>query len=109
MDISDIGSIDVTSLLCITNRPPPSGSPNSGGDWFAPDGTRVDGTGVPGFSRTRGPMVVRLKRKQSETPTEGIYQCIIQDSTSEYKVVNVGLCNSGGGNSRYDLQLFFLL
>ena len=108
--ISDIGSTDGTALLCITNRPPPSSGnpPHSGGDWFAPDKTRVDDTDVPGFGKNRGPMVVRLLRRESETPTEGIYQCIIEDgSTLGLKTVNVGLYNSGGGNNTNDLQLFF--
>ena len=73
VDISDIGPTDEISLLCITNRPQPVGSPNSGGDWFAPDRTRVDGTDVQGFSRTRGPMVVRLRRNTAADPAyEGI-------------------------------------
>ncbi|CAI8050550.1 hypothetical protein GBAR_LOCUS27752, partial [Geodia barretti] len=45
LNISDIGSSDDTALLCITNRP---GTPTSG-NWFAPDGTRVDDIDVPGF------------------------------------------------------------
>ena len=63
VEIDDIGSTDDTALLCHTNRPPPTpGYPNSGGNWFAPDRTRVDGTDVPGFIRVRAPMVVRLQR-----------------------------------------------
>ena len=48
-------------------------------------------------------MVVRLFRKRSETPTEGIYQCVIQGSKPIFETVNVGLYNSGGGNNRKDL------
>ena len=76
MEISDVGSTDDFALLCHTNFPPPPGSPHSGGDWFAPGGTRVDGTAVPGVTRNRDPMVVRLKRA-SGTPPEGIYECTI--------------------------------
>ena len=97
MDISDIGSADETSLLCITNRPPRSGSLNSGGDWFAPDRTRVDGTGVPGFSRTRGPMVVRLRKNTAADPAyEGIYYCFAMDNTETVQTVYVGIYNGGG-------------
>ena len=97
--ISEIGSENDNALLCNTNRPPPPGGPNhSGGNWFAPDGTRVDGTDVPGFTRNRSPMVVRLKRTESETPEEGIYQCsIAKAGASRFTKVNVGLYNSGGG------------
>ena len=100
VDIADIGSTDDTALLCITNRPPPSGSFNSEGNWFAPDRTRVADTDVPGFNRNRGSMVVRLFRMGSGTPTEGIYHCLIQDSSSTFEMVNVGLYNSGGGNNK---------
>ena len=80
--ISDIGSYDDTALLCITNKPVPSGYSNSGGDWYAPDHTRVGGipsiTDVPGFKRNRGPMVVRLLRyTATDPPAEGIYDCVI--------------------------------
>ena len=98
--ISDIGTAgDDTALLCITNRPPPTGSPHSGGDWFAPDGTRVtvDGTAVPGFRRNRGPMVVRLYRNTATgPPAEGIYYCQIND-VSTLQTVTVAIYNSSEG------------
>ena len=96
VNISDIGSTDDSALLCYTNFPPPSGSTTSGGDWFAPDGTRVDGTDVPGVTRTRAAMVVRLWRISGDPP-EGIYQCTIDDATSTVQMVYVGLYNTGGG------------
>ena len=96
VEISDIGSTDDSAFLCHTNFPPPSGSPHSGGDWFAPDGTRVSGIDVPGFTRTRGSMVVRLWRTSGDPP-EGIYQCTIDDATSTLQMVYIGLYNTGGG------------
>ena len=98
VEIGDIGSISDEALLCHTNGPATQGtSPkHSGGDWYAPTGTRVDGTDVPGVSRTRGPMVVRLKRT-SGTPPEGIYRCEIEDADTTFQTVYVGLYNAGEG------------
>ena len=96
VEISDIGSSDDSALLCHTNFPPPPGSPHSGGDWFAPDGTRVFVTDVPGVTLSRGPMVARLKRRAIGVPPEGIYHCIIQDAGSTPQIVYVGLYNNGG-------------
>ena len=102
--ISDIGGTDDTALICHTNRindiPSPNG-PNSGGDWFAPDGTQVGNLhtdDVPGFDRNKGPMVVRLHRRTaSDPPSEGIYYCVVEDDTFIEQTVYVGLYNSGGG------------
>ena len=96
--ISDIVFSDNTALLCITNRPPPSGSATSGGDWYAPDGTRVNEMDVQGVIRNRGPMVVRLRRTTSGTAPEGIYRCSVLDAVSTLQTVFVGLYNSEGGN-----------
>ena len=99
VEISDIDSTDDSALLCYTNRPATLGnSPNfqSGGDWFAPDGTKIPSSAVPGFTRTRAAMVVRLKRA-SGTPPEGIYQCTIDDATLTPQMVYVGLYNTGKG------------
>ena len=99
--ISDIGSTDDTALICHTNRPATLGSSDqrhSGGNWFAPDETRVTGTAVPRFMRTRGPMMVRLLRNTAtDPPSEGIYHCLVEDDTLTEQTVYVGVYNSGGG------------
>ena len=101
VDINDIGSTSDFALLCHTNRPPYPGGVTSGGDWFAPDGTRVDGTDVPGFTRNRGPTVVRLI-STSGSPPEGIYKCAIQDVASIFpRWIYVGLYNRGQGSVQY--------
>ena len=101
--ISGIGSSDDTALLCHTNRPPPSNGPhNSGGDWRAPDGTRVDDDTVPGFQRNRSPKIVRLIMRTGTgagVPSEGIYRCEIEDTQSTPQTVYVGLYRRGKGNA----------
>ena len=105
MVISDIGSTDDTALICNTNcfgnrtTTPGSTYYHSGGDWFAPDGTIVGNRGsddVPGFVRSRRPMVVILL-STATTPSEGIYYCVVEDDTFTNQTVYVGLYNSGGG------------
>ena len=93
-----ISDIDAISLLCNTNRRPPHGSIHSGGDWYGPDETRVDGTSVPGVTRNRGSMVVRLRRTTGTAP-EGIYRCSVPDAASTFQTIFVGLYNTGGGKS----------
>ena len=99
--ISDIGSsywTDTDSLLCITDGD--AYGDGALGNWFAPNGDRVKEEDVPGVSRTRGAMVVRLIRNtaiDSRPPAEGIYHCMVQDATSTFQTVYVGLYNSGAG------------
>ena len=104
MLISDIGYTDDTALLCNTNHKP-SGDSSSGGDWFAPNGTRVDHLGtISGFTRNRAPMVVRLKKIMGIQP-EGIYKCSINDAASTRQTIFVGLYNSGRGIDFSNTQL----
>ena len=92
VDISDFNN----PILCHTNFPPPPGYTTSGGDWFAPDGNRVGGTpAVPGVTRTRGSMVVRLLVASGDPP-EGIYYCIVQNITGVNQTTHVGLYRNGG-------------
>ena len=96
--ISNIGTTEGTALFCNTNYLPDGGG-NSGGNWYAPDGTRVGGLGstdVPGFRRNRDPGLMRLIR-DTGAPTEGIYSCTVQYDTMTLQTVYVGLYNSGGG------------
>ena len=101
--ISDIGSTDDTALICHTNRPATlNNNAHSGGYWFAPDNTIVSGTAVPGFRRRRAPMMVRLLRNTAtDPPSEGIYQCLVEDDTNTIQVVNVGLYYRNGGIFMY--------
>jgi hypothetical protein len=92
--IIDIGSTNDTALLCNTNRP----STPSSGNWYTPDGKRVNLMEVPGVTRNRGTMVVRLKRTNTDTAPEGIYWCSVEDAASTSQTVYVGLYNHGGGN-----------
>ena len=97
VDIIHIGyTNDNTALLCFTNR---AGTLTSG-NWIGPDGTRVDDTGtdVPGVIRTRGLMVVGLRRTTTGTAHEGIYWCSVEDAASTLQTVFVGLYNTGKGN-----------
>ena len=110
--ISNICTVgDDTALLCHTNRPAdiPGGTDgmNSGGAWFAPGRTRVDGNEVPGFRRNRGSMVVRLFRNTaSDPPVEGIYYCQIEEDTNMVHIVSVGLYNSVGGNVYIHMHVY---
>ena len=81
-----ISHIGPSALLCVTNRP---GTPNTG-NWYAPDGTRVNEMDVSGVTRNRGRMVVRLRRTTGTAP-EGIYWCSVQDAASTPQTVYVGL------------------
>ena len=101
--ISDIGSTENIALICNTNHPVINtvNTRHSGGDWYGSSGTRVGGIGsddVPGFVRTRGPMVVRLLRNTAtDPPSEGIYHCVVEDDTMTEHTLYVGLYNNGGG------------
>ena len=97
-----------TPLLCNTNRPPPNGASNSGGDWISPTDVTLDtlyynSDDVSGLGRNRGPMEVRLWRdSDTGTPVEGIYRCEVMDANDTLQTVYVGLYNDdGGGNVLY--------
>ena len=93
--MDDIGSTDDTALLCHTNQP---SRRDSEGDWFDPNGNKVGSDSdskpgdVPGFKRNRVPHVVRLKRSSPEgTPPEGVYKCVVKDTTNTNQTVYVGI------------------
>ena len=101
VEIGDIGSIsDNKALLCHTNGPATQGNSQNlqpRGEWYAPNGNRVGiSPPVPGFTRNRGAMVVRLG-ESTGTPLEGIYRCEIEDADDTLQTVYVGLYNAGAG------------
>ena len=94
----DIGSTNDAALLCNTNDPPIGA--NSRGDWYSPDRIRVNNDMVPGVTRNRGPMVVRLLRNTATgPPSEGMYYCLTRNINAalDFKKVYVGLYNHNGG------------
>ena len=109
MKISDIGSTDDSALICNTNHPANytnnANRYHSGGDWYGPSETRVGGRNsddVPGFGRTRDPMIVRLLRDTATGfPPEGIYHCEVRDDTGTKHTLFVGVYNSGGDVYNY--------
>ena len=80
-------------LLCHTNKP------GQGGNWVSPKGTRVshNNINVPGFTRDRGEMLVRLKKSSSENPGQGIFKCQVQDANNVPRDVFVGIYKGGKG------------
>ena len=111
--IRDIGSTDNSALICHTNRP--SNGAHSGGDWYGPNGKKVDystGTSVPGFVRNRAPMIVRLKRFYFGSPSNGIYYCDVNDSMNTSHTVYVGVYDSepeSGKPQQYCMQVHKLI
>ena len=105
--ISDIGSTDNTALICHTNRPTTlsssAGHHHSGGEWTAPDGTIVFLYDVPGVRDDRGPGMLRV----TGTPAEGIYQCVLEDSTFTEYTILVGLYYSREGMD-YNIGVSFI-
>ena len=96
LSVEDIGSSDSTALLCHINRQPSYYSLHSGGNWFTPNDVRINGDNTPGFTRNRGPMVVRL-RASAGLADEGIYCCFATDRDSVMQRMCAGIYKNSGG------------
>ena len=99
MTLEDIGENSVTALLCKTNltaccKPPYTGT--AIGNWFVPNGTRVQSQKYQwDFYRTRGQMVVQLHRRRGGV--EGIYHCEILDSMNVTQNIYIGVYSANSG------------
>ena len=66
------------------------------GNWFFPNGSRVlSGDKLWNFYRTRGEMVVHMKRRRGGE--EGIYHCEIPDSTNVKQTIYIGVYTASSG------------
>ena len=99
--LEDIGEGN-DALFCITHfagccRPPYTGGYWSAlGNWFFPNGTSVPADySLSDFYRTSGEMVVRLHR--SRGGEEGIYHCVILDSTNVTQTIYIGVYAASSG------------
>ena len=94
--LEDIGEGD-DALLCVTDltaccRPPFTGSigQRAIGNWFFPNGSRVESSGNQlDFHRTRGQSVVRLQRRRGGV--EGIYHCVVPDAMNVIQTIYIGV------------------
>ena len=96
MTLQDIGEHDHDhALLCVTDlrnccRPPHTGKIRALGSWYFPNGTRVPSSGIMwDFYRTRGPSVVRLRRRRGGE--NGIYRCVIPDTANVFQTIYIGV------------------
>ena len=70
--------------------------PRALGNWFFPNGTRVQSSGVKwDIHRTRGQMVVLLHRRKGGA--EGIYMCTIPDTYGVFQTIYIGVYSSSTG------------
>ena len=100
MTINDIGSNDMSALICNTNS---TASNKNLGDWFIPSGDKVGGSGpnsenyVPGLIRTKKPKRLLLKTTTG-SPLEGIYHCEVNNTRETFQKLYVGLYNRTSGH-----------
>ena len=105
--LEDIGEND-TALLCETNFTACCRQPETGetwfvsGNWFFPNKTRVPNVVVNetialmwDFYRDRDQSVVRMKRRRGGE--DGIYRCMIPDSTNVTQTIYIGVYTANAG------------
>ena len=96
MTINDIGSNDMSALICNTNS---TASGRKLGDWFSPSGDIVGRMNsdpnsdnyVPGLFKTREPNKLKLLRATTGSPPEGIYHCEVNNTRETFQKLYVGL------------------
>ena len=92
--LENIGEDD-NALLCMTEYSTCCKQPALG-NWFFPNGTRVPSNGNQGdFHRSRGHMVVLLKRKRGGE--DGVYCCEIPDAMDVIQTIYIGVYTASTG------------
>ena len=80
VNIRDIGTGD-NALLCVTDRENCCSGANRFGEWYYPDGRRVNiQSAGEAFYRNRGSRVVRLNKASNTVTPTGHYSCEILDA-----------------------------
>lgn len=86
-----------SSLLCYTNYIQCCKA-SSAGEWYFPNGTRVGTMGGGGdFYRNRGPVVVRLNRRNNAVMPTGVFRCEVPDASITTQSIYVGIYPQGVG------------
>ena len=98
--LEDIGEGD-GALDCKTNQTT-CYKPCQGNNWFFPNETRVPSAGQMWyFYRTRGDMAVSMHRRRGGE--EGIYHCVIPDSTNVNQTIYIGVYTTNTGEGHWAL------
>ena len=95
VSLEDIGEGDDVALLCMTEYSTCCKQPALG-NWFFPNGTRVPNTRSQwDFHRSRGHMVVLLKRKRGGE--DGVYRCEISEAMNVIQTIYIGVYTASTG------------
>ena len=98
VSLAEIGE-DRNGLLCITDDSDCCTArylPHRG-EWYFPNGSLVGISGSDdSFYRNRGPSIVRLNRRNSDTSLSGIFQCEIPSSDERINI-HIGIYHDGQG------------
>ena len=95
VNIGDIGTGE-NALLCFTDRPNCCSGSGRAGEWYYPDGRRVNIQGADeDFYRNRGSRVVRLNRARNVLAPTGRYRCHIPDATGTTQNIFISIIGEG--------------
>ena len=95
VNLEDIGEGN-DALLCMTNFAGCCRHPYTGGYWIFPNGTKVPSINKQwSFFRSRGQMRIYLNRRGGGE--EGIYRCVIPDSTNVLQTIYIGVYTARTG------------
>ena len=108
VNINDIGEYE-DALLCHSDKPGCcSGPPNRAGEWYYPNGTRVEtmGRSDDEFYRDRGTQVVRLNHRPGSFTERGLFRCEVPDASNINQRIYMNIGNTFGLNSIISLATF---
>ena len=112
--IDDIGT-DNNALLCLTpfmNCCSVQYTSNGTlGDWFLPDGNRVENRNTPleDFERNRGASIILLHKVGNQPATAGLFTCSVPNINKTIVRLYIGIFPSNSGKCRTNAtDIFFL-
>ena len=101
VNIRDIGT-GGRALLCVTDRSSCCSGAGRAGEWYYPDGRRVNIQGArEDFYRNRGVKIVRLNRARNIIAPTGRYRCEVPDASGIIQSIFINIT----GNECLCIQL----
>ena len=95
VNIRDIGTGE-NALLCVTDRTSCCSGSGRTGEWYYPNGRRVNIQGAgEDFYRNRGDRVLRLNRARNVIVPTGHYRCEVPDATGTTQNIFISITGKG--------------